>query len=78
MLSYRTTDEMYGGLMPRKGYSSVTLPEQVVQVLLNYIQKNRDELEFKYGKRGLKSAVVREAILFWMKEHGLSVVSKEE
>jgi len=64
--------------MPRNGYSSVTLPDQVVKVLQAYIDKNKPELEFKYGKRGLKSAVVREAILFWMKEKGLEIEQKTE
>jgi len=65
-------------MMPRKGYSSVTLPEHVVAILNHYIEQHQTELEFKYGKRGLKSAVVREAILFWMKGKGLSLQRKPE
>jgi len=59
--------------MPRKGYISITLPEPAVQIIDKYIEQDRTELEFKYGRRGLRSAVVREAILLLAKEKGISL-----
>ena len=64
--------------MPKKGYDSVTLPDRVIEVIIKYIEANRAELEFRYGKRGLKSAVVREAIYFWAKQKGLLLEQNQE
>jgi len=52
---------------------SITLAEPVVQIIDKCIEQDRTELEFKYGVRRLRSAFVREAILFWAKEKGISL-----
>ena len=55
--------------MPRKGYSSVTLPDKVVEIIDKYRENHKTELEVKGTDS--RSAIVREAIYFWAKQTGL-------